>query len=249
MHTLYRFYDAQDALLYVGLTCNPGKRLEQHRDTKEWWAEVARIGMEQHPDLETLRAAERATIKAEKPLYNIRMNGAATASARPPQPVKESVATEGLVGRWFHSWRPARDDDSEYATKRGDRVLVWQGEVLERIEHELYLIETYSWWDGSPYSQELISVRDMDGWTFYSSNVEMIAALGCRENWRDNDGPCGAHAEYLTSNFGLGTTGVCDHCAGYYSAVYPIVWHNGKATLGAKTTVPHPLSDEGRMRR
>lgn len=76
MNTLYRFY-AADQLLYVGITVNPGRRLEKHRALQPWWADVARIEMEQHPDQATLRAAEREAIKTEKPLHNIRMNAPA----------------------------------------------------------------------------------------------------------------------------------------------------------------------------
>jgi predicted GIY-YIG superfamily endonuclease len=72
-HTLYRFYSADDTLLYVGLTINPGRRMEKHRG-REWWRDVARITLEQHPDLDTLRRAERLAIETERPLHNIRMN-------------------------------------------------------------------------------------------------------------------------------------------------------------------------------
>lgn len=71
--TLYRFYDADDALLYVGLSINPGKRFERHRTDKEWWTEVARIEMEQFSDIGSLRAGERDAIKSEHPRHNIRM--------------------------------------------------------------------------------------------------------------------------------------------------------------------------------
>jgi predicted GIY-YIG superfamily endonuclease len=74
MNTLYRFYAADDTLLYVGLTVNPGRRLEKHKALQPWWKDVARIDMEQHPDMRTLRDAEREAIETEKPLYNIRMN-------------------------------------------------------------------------------------------------------------------------------------------------------------------------------
>lgn len=70
--TLYRFYDDDDTLLYVGLTINPGKRMERHKSDKEWWTEVARIEMEQHLDLEALQTAERIAIQTEKPVHNIR---------------------------------------------------------------------------------------------------------------------------------------------------------------------------------
>ena len=74
--TLYRFYSSTDELLYVGLTCNPGRRFNEHRSVKEWWAEVARIALEQHPDFATLQAAERQAIELERPRYNVQMNNA-----------------------------------------------------------------------------------------------------------------------------------------------------------------------------
>lgn len=71
---LYRFYDAEDRLLYVGLTTNPGRRVEKHRSEKSWWEEVNRIEIEHFDDLSTLRMAERTAIESERPLHNIRMN-------------------------------------------------------------------------------------------------------------------------------------------------------------------------------
>jgi predicted GIY-YIG superfamily endonuclease len=69
MHTLYRCYGVNDLLLYVGLTCNPGQRFTQHRDTKEWWRDIDRIKLEQYPDRATLVEAERTAITTEQPLY------------------------------------------------------------------------------------------------------------------------------------------------------------------------------------
>lgn len=39
LNTLYRFYDAGESLLYIGITNNPGRRLEQHSATKSWWCD------------------------------------------------------------------------------------------------------------------------------------------------------------------------------------------------------------------
>ena len=74
LFTLYRFYDTDDVLLYVGLSINPGKRFEKHRHTKPWWRDVDRIEIQHFDDLDSLRAAERKAIEDEQPLYNIRMN-------------------------------------------------------------------------------------------------------------------------------------------------------------------------------
>lgn len=80
LFTLYRFYAADDTLLYVGLTVNPGQRFVDHAHKKQWWSEVAQITLEQHPDHNALVAAERAAIATEKPIHNVIHNG-----RRPPR--------------------------------------------------------------------------------------------------------------------------------------------------------------------
>jgi predicted GIY-YIG superfamily endonuclease len=73
-HALYRHYDADLRLLYVGITNNPGRRWEQHRD-KEWWEEVANTKIERYPDRESVLQAERRAIETERPWWNIIGNG------------------------------------------------------------------------------------------------------------------------------------------------------------------------------
>ncbi len=83
LHTLYRFYASNGALLYVGITNNPGRRFSKHRDDKDWWLDVARIDMEQYPSREALNAAEQRAIQNERPLHNIKHNLQAMAAAVP----------------------------------------------------------------------------------------------------------------------------------------------------------------------
>lgn len=71
MTTLYRLFDADDALLYVGIAGNPGRRFEQHAKAKLWWREVSRIEVEHFADRAEALAAERLAIRDERPLYNI----------------------------------------------------------------------------------------------------------------------------------------------------------------------------------
>lgn len=69
--TLYRLYNAADALLYVGIASNPGRRFEQHRTDKLWWGDVASITLEHHPSREVALEAELAAIRTENPRHNI----------------------------------------------------------------------------------------------------------------------------------------------------------------------------------
>ncbi|MDX3183512.1 GIY-YIG nuclease family protein [Streptomyces sp. ME02-7008A-1] len=68
--TLYRLFDGDDQLLYVGTSVDPQNRWEQHAREKLWWSAVARATVEWHPDRTSAMAAERAAIKAEEPLHN-----------------------------------------------------------------------------------------------------------------------------------------------------------------------------------
>lgn len=73
-HVLYRFHDAADRLLYIGITADPPARFRSHGATKRWWAEVAHVRLEHHTDRHALADAERAAILAERPRYNITHN-------------------------------------------------------------------------------------------------------------------------------------------------------------------------------
>jgi prophage antirepressor-like protein len=70
-HTLYRMFDEDDALLYVGISLTAFQRLMNHRSTKKWWREIARMDFKHYPSYETARDAERKAIAEEDPQYNI----------------------------------------------------------------------------------------------------------------------------------------------------------------------------------
>lgn len=70
-HALYRFYDADGVLLYVGITVDPGARLKKHQGDKEWWTKVARIAIEKLPTRAAVLDAERLAIREERPLWNV----------------------------------------------------------------------------------------------------------------------------------------------------------------------------------
>jgi predicted GIY-YIG superfamily endonuclease len=80
-HALYRFYADDGALLYVGITLDPGARWRAHRDDKPWWHEVASVTVESHSSRETVLAAERTAIMSEKPRYNVVHNRGGTPEA------------------------------------------------------------------------------------------------------------------------------------------------------------------------
>lgn len=74
-HALYRFWDANDRLLYVGITANPGSRWKQHSKDKPWWHDVTRVTIERYPDRLSVLNAERTAITLERPVHNVVHNG------------------------------------------------------------------------------------------------------------------------------------------------------------------------------
>lgn len=69
MTVLYRFYDGEMRLLYVGITIDPLLRWGKHRRAR-WWKNVRHITLEHHATRKAAKAAETRAIRDERPLFN-----------------------------------------------------------------------------------------------------------------------------------------------------------------------------------
>ena len=69
-HELYRFYDSQGILLYVGITNSVRNRTSQHRYTQPWWDLVSQMTVERFATRAESEIAERVAIRDEDPLFN-----------------------------------------------------------------------------------------------------------------------------------------------------------------------------------
>ena len=70
-HAVYRMFDGDKNLLYVGKTGHGARRLNEHSE-KIWFPLVATITLEWHASAADAGVAERAAIRAERPQYNVR---------------------------------------------------------------------------------------------------------------------------------------------------------------------------------
>ena len=50
---LYRHYDANGELLYVGISLNALNRLAQHREVSAWFPDIAKVTIESAPPQKT----------------------------------------------------------------------------------------------------------------------------------------------------------------------------------------------------
>jgi predicted GIY-YIG superfamily endonuclease len=68
--TVYRLYDAEGALLYIGCSLRFPRRLDDHRRNKAWWPEVSTITIECFGTHDDAMEAEYTAIRTEAPRYN-----------------------------------------------------------------------------------------------------------------------------------------------------------------------------------
>jgi predicted GIY-YIG superfamily endonuclease len=89
---LYRHFDAEGALLYVGISLSAVHRLAQHRDHSGWFADIKRVEIVNFETREDALSAETEAIRNENPKWNIQRR-----PFYPPRPRLE--ASVGLTRR------------------------------------------------------------------------------------------------------------------------------------------------------
>ena len=91
---LYRFYDDQGELLYVGITNDPWRRWRQHVLAKPWYPQVKHQAVTWYGSEPQARKAETRAIRAERPKFNI------AGALKPPSrffPGRELLVIIGVI--------------------------------------------------------------------------------------------------------------------------------------------------------
>jgi excisionase family DNA binding protein len=113
-HTLYRIYDAERRLLYVGITSRSTRRINEHLARQPWAGQVRDISFELCADEGEAISKETDAIRLEQPVYNV----AGTDKVRRARtPVESDVISEN------EDWLTV----TQAATQLGlNRRTVWQ---------------------------------------------------------------------------------------------------------------------------
>lgn len=69
---VYRFFDADGRLLYVGSTFHLRDRLSSHRRNSPWFELAARMEAEEYANEQSARLVEVVSIQCEAPLFNVK---------------------------------------------------------------------------------------------------------------------------------------------------------------------------------
>lgn len=119
---LYRLYDTEDRLLYVGISVNPDMRWRQHANDKLWWSTVSRKEVEWFETRPEACEAEVRAIQSEQPLYNVAdAPGAQWGDAKKHQRttgegnVRQVATTDGM-------WRAFGESTKRGFTNRADAL-------------------------------------------------------------------------------------------------------------------------------
>lgn len=72
---LYRYFDRQGRLLYVGISKSAVVRAMQHERLARWWDSWATMTRTVYPNRDLASDAERYAIVHERPLFNILLTG------------------------------------------------------------------------------------------------------------------------------------------------------------------------------
>lgn len=147
---LYRLFDTDGTLLYIGISHDPARRWRQHAKVKGWWPLVARQSVTWLDERIKATAAEAEAIRTERPRFNVthRPVGQIHTQAR-----AEGVETERLS---MTAFRPnfarvasrahaARHELGElpitYVESRGEKTLAlvppWLAQWAERHAAEV----------------------------------------------------------------------------------------------------------------
>lgn len=68
--SVYQYFDASGALLYVGITGRGVKRSHEHARSKDWWPETTGCAIEHYPSRPEALAREAYLIATYKPPHN-----------------------------------------------------------------------------------------------------------------------------------------------------------------------------------
>ena len=72
---IYRLYDSKDSLLYLGITNDTDRRIREHKQSADWFYQVARTDIRRFDcTRKNVEIEEISAIKREQPKFNILHN-------------------------------------------------------------------------------------------------------------------------------------------------------------------------------
>ena len=133
MQALYRHYDKDGTLLYVGISSNALRRLAEHRDNSAWFCDIHSVTIEHYETRQEVLEAEAKAIHLENPLHNVQ---------RPNYCAKVELPDRHLVTlsrepfeRYIETWAPKHAALLYTKSEAADSLMVSTG-AIDRLISE-----------------------------------------------------------------------------------------------------------------
>lgn len=101
-HRVYRAFDCEGDLLYVGYSGRAFARVSEHLDRAAWSGQVSTITFEQYDAKDAALDAEAAAISSENPTYNV-------IRPAPKAALHTDAVIDDICQRVWHCWAWKRD--------------------------------------------------------------------------------------------------------------------------------------------
>jgi predicted GIY-YIG superfamily endonuclease len=83
---VYRLFDAEGALIYIGMSDDVARRVHDHALRKPWGSTIARCEKSLYPTRQEAARAECSAIYSEQPFFNVNHTGRPRLWTRVPAP-------------------------------------------------------------------------------------------------------------------------------------------------------------------
>lgn len=123
-YSLYRYFDASGALLYVGVTTRPRGRIQSHARESEWFSEAVTSTIEHFATREEMFRAEREAIWAEDPIQNKVRYASRRPKGKRPVLVEVEPPPEPGTDGWREEW--SRNNRGRELNLNNELVCHWR---------------------------------------------------------------------------------------------------------------------------
>lgn len=113
---VYRLFDSEGRLLYVGISKDPMNRWQEHRGNS-WWRQVASYEVRWHPTRAEARVEEKEAMASESAQHNIhsapRHSAHWRAAANTPQAVASRAARAQQIAKGMRGSKRPKAEGSQ----------------------------------------------------------------------------------------------------------------------------------------
>lgn len=126
---LYRHYDENGTLLYIGVSTSFFERLSQHKCHSTWFNQIQTMTLERFSTKVEMLKAEKKAIKKEKPVHNVHYSDVEKIIPNPVLKISQVAEKIGVSRRQIYKMI----DDGRFNVKPipGTKPRLWHGQAVQ----------------------------------------------------------------------------------------------------------------------